>query len=54
MPMQFLAVAGTILWFSLNALLWYARPGEVAWFAGSVILGAIYFLGFFRYVTRQR
>lgn len=52
--MQALAVAGTILWFLLNALLWYTRPGDVVWFAGSAILGALYFLAFFWYVTRRR
>jgi hypothetical protein len=52
--MQVLAVAGTILWFALNGLLWYARPGEVTWFAGSAILGIAYFLAFFWYVTRRR
>lgn len=52
--MNVLAVAGTLVWFLLVALLWYARPGELMWFAGSMVLGAIYFSGFFWYVTRRR
>jgi quinol-cytochrome oxidoreductase complex cytochrome b subunit len=48
------AVAGTILWFALVGLLWYVRPGEIAWFVGSLALGAIYFTAFFWYVTRRR
>jgi hypothetical protein len=51
--MHALAVAGTILWFALNALLWYARPDELLWLAGSLILGVVYFVGFLHYVTRQ-
>jgi hypothetical protein len=30
------------------------RPGEVARLAGSVVLGIVYFVGFFRYVTRPK
>jgi hypothetical protein len=52
--MPALAVAGTILWFALVALLWYARPGTAIWFSGSLILGAAYYLAFFWYVTRKR
>jgi hypothetical protein len=52
--MQVLAVAGTILWFLLVALLWSTRPGELVWFAGSMILGVAYFVGFFFYVTRRK
>lgn len=52
--MQMFAVAGTAVWFALVALLWSMRPGDFLWFAGSMILGAIYFTGFFWYVTRRR
>ena len=44
---------GTIAWFGLTALLWYARPGEALWLLGSVALGAAYFVSFFYYVTRS-
>jgi len=52
--MRVLAVIGTVLWFALVALLWLARPHELIWLAGSVALGAVYFVGFFCYVTRRR
>ena len=52
--MQALAVSGTIAWFLLVALLWYARPSELIWLAGSMALGTIYFAGFFWYVTRPK
>ena len=52
--MHLLAVAGTILWFSLVALLWYLKPGDLAWFAGSMLLGIVYFAAFFWYVTRPK
>ena len=51
--MHAIAVAGTIIWFALVALLWAARPNELIWFGGSVLLGAFYFTGFFWYVTRR-
>jgi quinol-cytochrome oxidoreductase complex cytochrome b subunit len=49
-----MAAAGTVIWFVLNALLWYARPGELVWFAGSILLAVAYFTGFFLYVTRPK
>jgi len=49
-----LMAIGTILWFFLVGLLWYLRPGDVSWFAGSMVLGIIYFAGFFWYVTRPK
>jgi len=52
--MHLLMIVGTILWFVLVGLLWYMRPSEVAWLAGSMVLGIIYFVGFFRYVTRPK
>ncbi len=52
--MHAIAVAGTMAWFALVALLWYARPGELIWFGGSMLLGAFYFTGFFWYVTRRQ
>jgi quinol-cytochrome oxidoreductase complex cytochrome b subunit len=52
--MQVLAVVATTLWFALNGLLWYSRPGEIVWFVGSVSLGIVYFSAFFWYVTRRR
>ena len=52
--MPILAFAGTIVWFLLVALLWYARPGDPLWFAGSMALGIGYFSAFFWYVTRPK
>jgi hypothetical protein len=52
--MHLLMVVGTILWFLLVGLLWYLRPSEVLWFAGSLALGIVYSVGFFFYVTRSR
>ena len=52
--MHVLMVIGTILWFVLVGLLWSLRPGDIVWFAGSMILGAVYFAGFFYYVTRSQ
>jgi hypothetical protein len=52
--MHVLMGLGTIAWFGLIALLWYARPGDLLWFAGSMALGIVYFAGFFWYVTRPR
>jgi hypothetical protein len=52
--MHMAMVIGTIVWFVLVGLLWYARPGEVAWLAGSLLLGAIWFSAFAWYVTRRQ
>lgn len=52
--MHVLMVIGTIVWFALVGLLWSLRPGDVAWFAGSMMLGIAYFMGFFWYVTRSK
>jgi hypothetical protein len=49
---RWLAFAGTITWFVLNGLLWYAKPGDLVWLAGSLALGIGYFWAFFWYVTR--
>ena len=51
--MHVLMVIGTLVWLMLVGLLWYLRPGDVAWFAGSMVLGAAYFTAFFWYVTRS-
>ena len=52
--MHAFAVVGTIVWFLLVAWLWYAKLGDLLWFAGSMALGIVYFIGFFRYVTRAK
>jgi hypothetical protein len=51
--MHVLAAIGATIWFALVGLLWYARPGDVAWFLGSLVLGGFYFSAFFWYVTRR-
>src|SRR4051794_18294938 len=48
-----LAIVGSLLWFALNAWLWYARPSPTVWLIGSVVLGIIFFTGFFHYVMRD-
>ena len=35
--MHLLMTVGTIVWFVFVGLLWYMRPGEVAWLAGSMV-----------------
>jgi hypothetical protein len=45
------AILGAITWFGLNGLLWYAKPSELVWLAGSAILGVIFFSGFFVYLA---
>ena len=47
-------IIGTIAWFVLVGLLWYARLGEVVWLVGSLLLGAVWFTAFAWYVTRRR
>jgi hypothetical protein len=44
------ALAGAIIWFGLNGLLWYMRPSDLLWLLGSAILGVIFFAGFFVYL----
>jgi len=51
--MHLLMIVGTIVWFVLVGLLWYARPAEAVWLVGSLVLGAVYFAGFLWYVTRS-
>jgi len=51
--MHVLMIVATIVWFVLVGLLWYARPGDVTWLAGSLVLGVSYFAGFLWYVTRS-
>ena len=41
--MSVLAAAGTLVWFLLVALLWAARPHELVWLGGSLVLGVVYF-----------
>jgi hypothetical protein len=45
------AMLGAIVWFGLNGLLWYAKPSDLLWVAGSAILGVIFFTGFFVYLA---
>jgi hypothetical protein len=45
------AFLGAIVWFGLNGLLWYAKPSELVWLAGSALLGVIFFSGFFLYLA---
>ena len=52
--MHLLMVVATILWFAGVGLLWYLRPDDATWFAGSMVLGVLYFVGFSWYVTRQK
>ena len=42
------AILFALVWFGLNGLLWYAKPSDLVWLVGSVILGVIFFAGFFR------
>jgi hypothetical protein len=51
--MHLLMAIATLLWFVLVGLLWYSRPGDIPWFVGSLILGAIWFAAFGWYVTRK-
>jgi uncharacterized membrane protein len=44
------ALAGAIIWFGLNGLLWYMRPSDLLWLLGSAVLGVIFFAGFFVYL----
>jgi len=48
--MHGLAAAGAITWLMLDGLLWYAKPPELQWLFGSVVLGIIFFAGFFLYL----
>jgi hypothetical protein len=40
-----------VIWFVLNGLLWYARLPDLLWLLGSAILGLLFFVGFFGYLT---
>jgi hypothetical protein len=44
------AIIGAVIWFMLNGLLWYAKPPELYWLAGSAALGVIFFGGFLAYL----
>ena len=46
-----IAALATLLWFALNGLLWYARPHELLWLAGSAALAAVFFGGFLWYLA---
>jgi hypothetical protein len=48
-----LAAIGLLIWFVLTGLLWYARPPDTLWLMGSLALGAVFCVGFLRYVKRQ-
>jgi hypothetical protein len=52
--MPLLMPIGTIVWFALVGLLWYARPGELVWFLSSLLLGVLYFVAFWWHVTRPK
>jgi hypothetical protein len=43
-------IVAAVLWFTLNGLLWYAKPPPLQWLLGSVVLGVIFFAGFFWYL----
>ena len=46
-------IIAVIVWFALNGLLWYAKPGDLLWLLGSAILGVIFFFGFYLYLMRS-
>jgi hypothetical protein len=52
-PIDALAAIGGLLWLFLNGLLWYARPPDVQWFVGSLILGVVGFAGFLWYAMHE-
>ena len=52
--MHLLMAIGTLVWFLLVGMLWYSRPGDIAWLLGSLALGAIYTTAFWWYVTRPK
>jgi hypothetical protein len=45
------ALLGAIVWFGLSGPLWYAKPSDFVWLAGSALLGVIFFGGFFLYLA---
>lgn len=45
-----IAIIAAVIWFGLNGLLWFAKPGDLLWLLGSGILGALFFAGFFWYL----
>jgi hypothetical protein len=45
------ALLGAIIWFGLNGLLWYAKPSDLVWLAGSALLGVVFFSAFFLYLA---
>jgi hypothetical protein len=45
------ALIGAVIWFGLIGLLWYAKPSNSLWLAGSALLGMIFFAGFFWYLA---
>ena len=44
------AIFGAFIWFALNGLLWYVKPTELYWLAGSAVFGVIFFAGFLAYL----
>jgi quinol-cytochrome oxidoreductase complex cytochrome b subunit len=46
-----LAILCAVVWLGLNGLLWYAKPSDLVWLAGSAILGVTFFAGFFWYLA---
>ena len=45
------ASIANVIWFFLTGLLWYAKPSSEIWLVGSLVLGLVWFYGFFRYAT---
>jgi hypothetical protein len=52
--MPLLMPIGTIVCFALVGLLCYARPGELMWLLGSLLLEILYFVAFWWHVTRPK
>ena len=51
MMIHVIAIVSAVVWFGLNGLLWYAKPSDFLWLAGSAILGVIFFAAFFWYLA---
>jgi hypothetical protein len=49
-----LGIIGVALWFGANFLLWYVRPHELLWLAGSAVLAAVGVKGFLYYIIGNR
>ena len=50
-----LAAAAAVIWFALNILLWVLRLPDLVQFVCSIVLGIVFFAGFFGYLAyRER